>query len=67
MVAVNLRGLHRAMVDVVSQAGHDPLELDGMIRGGPHAYDDVEHSRSGEGCFRPSSIPSDRRSGSVRG
>ena len=25
--------------DVVRQAGHDPLELDSMIRGGPNAYD----------------------------
>lgn len=25
--------------DVVTQAGHDPFELDGMIRGGPNAYD----------------------------
>ena len=25
--------------DVVKQAGHDPFELDGMIRGGPNAYD----------------------------
>ena len=28
-----------SIFDVVEQAGHDPRELDGMIRGGLHAYD----------------------------
>lgn len=35
----SLVGYGPLVFDVVKQAGHDPLELDGMIRGGPHAYD----------------------------
>ena len=35
----SLVGYGAGLWDVVSQAGHDPLELDGMIRGGPNAYD----------------------------
>ena len=35
----SLVGYGPSIWDVVSQAGHDPLELDGMIRGGPNPYD----------------------------
>ena len=35
----SLVGYGPSVFDVVRQAGHDPFELDGMIRGGPHAYD----------------------------
>jgi len=35
----SLVGYGSSIFDVVSQAGHDPFELDGMIRGGPNAYD----------------------------
>ena len=35
----SLVGYGPSVFDVVKQAGHDPFELDGMIRGGPHAYD----------------------------
>ncbi|MDE2676437.1 MAG: hypothetical protein OXI76_00875 [Gemmatimonadota bacterium] len=34
-----LVGYGSTIFDVVLQAGHDPFELDGMIRGGPNAYD----------------------------
>ena len=34
-----LVGYGPSIFDVVSQAGQDPFELDGMIRGGPRAYD----------------------------
>ena len=34
-----LVGYGSSIFDVVRQAGHDPFELDGMIRGGPNAYD----------------------------
>lgn len=34
-----LVGYGPTIFDVVGQAGHDPFELDGMIRGGPNAYD----------------------------
>ena len=34
-----LVGSGSSIWDVVTQAGHDPLELDSMIRGGPNAYD----------------------------
>ena len=34
-----LVGLGFSIFDAVRQGGHDPFELDGMIRGGPHAYD----------------------------
>ncbi|MDE0357241.1 MAG: hypothetical protein OXN92_05810 [Gammaproteobacteria bacterium] len=34
-----LVGYGSSIFDVVSHAGHDPFELDGMIRGGPNAYD----------------------------
>ena len=34
-----LVGYGSSIWDVVTQAGHDPLELDSMIRGGPNAYD----------------------------
>ena len=34
-----LVGYGSSIWDVVRQAGHDPLELDGMIRGGPNPYD----------------------------
>lgn len=32
-------GYGPTIFEVVSQAGHDPFELDGIIRGGPNAYD----------------------------
>ncbi len=35
----SLVGYGSSISDVVKQAGHDPWELDGMIRGGPNAYD----------------------------
>ena len=35
----SLVGYGSTIFDVVRQAGHDPFELDGMIRGGPRAYD----------------------------
>ena len=35
----SLVGYGSSIWDVVRQAGHDPLELDGMIRGGPNPYD----------------------------
>ena len=35
----SLVGYGSSIFDVVRQAGHDPFELDGMIRGGPNAYD----------------------------
>ena len=35
----SLVGYGAEIFDVVRQAGYDPFELDGMIRGGPHAYD----------------------------
>ena len=35
----SLVGYGSAIFDVVTHAGHDPFELDGMIRGGPNAYD----------------------------
>ena len=35
----SLVGYGSSIFDVVKQAGHDPFELDGMIRGGPNAYD----------------------------
>ncbi len=35
----SLVGYGASIFDVVSQSGHDPFELDGMIRGGPNAYD----------------------------
>ena len=35
----SLVGYGPSVFDVVRQAGHDPFELDGIIRGGPHAYD----------------------------
>ena len=35
----SLVGYGPSIFDVVRQAGHDPFELDGMIRGGPNAYD----------------------------
>ena len=35
----SLVGYGPSIFDVVRQAGHGPCELDGMIRGGPHAYD----------------------------
>lgn len=35
----SLVGYGPSIFDVARQAGHDPFELDGMIRGGPHAYD----------------------------
>ena len=34
-----LVGYGSSIWDVVTQAGHHPLELDNMIRGGPNAYD----------------------------
>lgn len=34
-----LVGLGFSIFDALRQGGHDPFELDGMIRGGPHAYD----------------------------
>ena len=34
-----LVGYGPSISNVVRQAGHDPFELDGMIRGGPNAYD----------------------------
>ena len=34
-----LVGYGSSIFDVVRQAGHDPFELDGTIRGGPNAYD----------------------------
>lgn len=34
-----LVGYGSTIFDVVRQAGRDPFELDGMIRGGPNAYD----------------------------
>lgn len=34
-----LVGYGATVFEVVRQAGHDPFELDGMIRGGPNAYD----------------------------
>ena len=35
----SLVGYDSSIWDVVTEAGHDPLELDGMIRGGPNPYD----------------------------
>ena len=35
----SLVGYGSSIFDVVRHAGHDPFELDGMIRGGPNAYD----------------------------
>lgn len=35
----SLVGYGSSIWDVVKQAGHDPVELDGMIRGGPNPYD----------------------------
>ncbi len=35
----SLVGYGSKIFDIVRQAGHDPFELDGMIRGGPNAYD----------------------------
>ena len=35
----SLVGYGSSIFDVLRQAGHDPFELDGMIRGGPNAYD----------------------------
>lgn len=35
----SLVGYGSSIWDVVRQAGHNPLELDGMIRGGPNPYD----------------------------
>ena len=35
----SLVGYGTSIFKVVRKAGHDPFELDGMIRGGPHAYD----------------------------
>lgn len=35
----SLVGYGPSILEIVRQAGHDPFELDGMIRGGPHAYD----------------------------
>ena len=35
----SLVGYGSSIWDVVTEAGHDPLELDGMIRGGPNPYD----------------------------
>ncbi len=35
----SLVGFGSSIFDVVKQGGHDPFELDGMIRGGPNAYD----------------------------
>ena len=35
----SLVGYGSSIWDVVREAGHDPLELDGMIRGGPNPYD----------------------------
>ena len=34
-----LAGYGSSIFDVVRKTGHDPFELDGMIRGGPNAYD----------------------------
>ena len=34
-----LVGYGSSIFDVVRQAGHDPFELDGLIRSGPNAYD----------------------------
>ena len=38
-----LVGYGSTIWDVVRQAGHDPLELDSMIRGGPNAYDGLSN------------------------
>lgn len=35
----SLVGYGATIFDLAKQAGHDPFELDGMIRGGPNAYD----------------------------
>lgn len=35
----SLAGIGASISDAVRQGGHDPFELDGMIRGGPNAYD----------------------------
>ncbi len=35
----SLVGYGSSIRDLVREAGHDPLELDGMIRGGPNPYD----------------------------
>ena len=35
----SLVGYGSSIWDVVREVGHDPLELDGMIRGGPNPYD----------------------------
>ena len=35
----SLVGYGSSIWDVVTEAGHEPLELDGMIRGGPNPYD----------------------------
>lgn len=41
--------------DAVRQAGHDPLELDGMIRHGPRAYDGLPDLVRGF-CGRPAGL-----------
>lgn len=35
----SLVGYGSSLWDLVRQGGHDPLELDGMVRGGPNPYD----------------------------
>ena len=35
----SLVGFGSSIFDAVKRGGHDPFELDGMIRGGPNAYD----------------------------
>ncbi len=35
----SLVGYGATVFELVKQAGHDPFELDGIIRGGPNAYD----------------------------
>lgn len=47
-----LVGYGSSMWEVVSQAGHDPLELDSMIRGGPNAYDGLS-DLTRRFCTRP--------------
>ena len=55
----SLVGYGSSVFDVVKQAGHDPFELDGMIRGGPNAYDglrDLVHRF----CARPRGLEIER-------
>ena len=51
----SLVGYGSSIFDVVRQAGHDPFELDGMIRGGPNAYDGLP-DLARRFCARPQGL-----------